>query len=285
VNSHPDNVNERARRVLEENRVAIFIVAYNAERHIKKVLERIPTWVAERLTEIFVIDDRSSDNTFAVATKVEWPSQYAPLKIFRTPYNQGYGGNQRLGYLYAIEQGFDIVVLLHGDGQIEIDQAVNTSKLGISGENRDLGFGCNLLQWAPAPGAKSTVFSPDQFLGSGWYRIESNGGEYLLWSEQRAIVRLPPIEGDGRLQLTMHAPIHPDGTVSDVTVEVSGKVIDKFRPTGANWVTKIIRIPEAVHRRMRAELVLSTDNPVILPNSDNRRVGEAFSYIGWRPSE
>src|SRR5262245_5110614 len=117
VNSHPDNVNERARLVLEENRVAIFIVAYNAEKHIKKVLGRIPTWVAERLTEIFVIDDRSSDNTFEVATKVEWPSQYAPLRIFRTPYNQGYGGNQRLGYLYAIEQGFDIVVLLHGDGQ------------------------------------------------------------------------------------------------------------------------------------------------------------------------
>jgi hypothetical protein len=83
----------------------------------------------------------------------------------------------------------------------------------------------------------------------------------------------------------MQAPIHPDGTVSDVTVEVSGKVIDKFRPAGANWVTKIIRIPEEVHRRMRAELVLSTDNPAPLPNSDNRRVGAAFSYIGWRPGE
>lgn len=117
MNGYMSNVNERAQRALEENRVAIFIVAYNAERHIKKVLERIPTWVAERLTEIFVIDDHSSDNTFAVAVNVEWPTQYAPLRIFRTPYNQGYGGNQRLGYLYAIEQGFDIVVLLHGDGQ------------------------------------------------------------------------------------------------------------------------------------------------------------------------
>lgn len=112
----PD-VNELARRVLEENRVAIFIVAYNAERHIERVLARIPTWIAERLAEIYVIDDYSTDNTIAAAERVDWPEHYAPLRLYRTPYNQGYGGNQRLGYLYAIEQGFDIVVLLHGDGQ------------------------------------------------------------------------------------------------------------------------------------------------------------------------
>ena len=41
MNDYLDNVSERARRVLEENRVAIFIVAYNAERHFKRVLERI----------------------------------------------------------------------------------------------------------------------------------------------------------------------------------------------------------------------------------------------------
>ncbi len=117
MKNHSKNVDELAQRALEENRVAIFIVAYNAERHIKKVLERIPPWVAEGLAEIFIIDDHSSDNTFSVAANVDWPSHYAPLRIFRTPHNQGYGGNQRLGYLYAIEQGFDVVVLLHGDGQ------------------------------------------------------------------------------------------------------------------------------------------------------------------------
>ena len=35
----------------------------------------------------------------------------------RTPVNQGYGGNQKLGYRYAIDNGFDIVALIHGDGQ------------------------------------------------------------------------------------------------------------------------------------------------------------------------
>jgi glycosyltransferase involved in cell wall biosynthesis len=117
MSSYSNQTDELARRTLEENRVAIFIVAYNAERHIEKVLKRIPAWIAENLAEIFIIDDHSTDNTVAVANKVEWPPHYAPLHIFRTPYNQGYGGNQRLGYLYAIERGIDIVILLHGDGQ------------------------------------------------------------------------------------------------------------------------------------------------------------------------
>ena len=29
----------------------------------------------------------------------------------------GYGGNQKIGYKYAIENNFDFVILLHGDGQ------------------------------------------------------------------------------------------------------------------------------------------------------------------------
>ncbi|MGH9858325.1 MAG: methyltransferase domain-containing protein, partial [Acidobacteriota bacterium] len=32
-------------------------------------------------------------------------------------FNRGYGGNQKLGYLYCVKNNFDIVVLLHGDGQ------------------------------------------------------------------------------------------------------------------------------------------------------------------------
>ncbi len=106
-----------ALKVLEENRVAVFIVAYNAEKHIESVLNRIPGWVAEKLAEVYVIDDHSSDNTFGVAELADWPKSNAPFRIYRTPYNQGYGGNQRLGYMYAIERGIDIVVLLHGDGQ------------------------------------------------------------------------------------------------------------------------------------------------------------------------
>src|SRR6202041_3948286 len=40
-----------------------------------------------------------------------------PLTALVNPINQGYGGNQKLGYRYAIENHFDFVALIHGDGQ------------------------------------------------------------------------------------------------------------------------------------------------------------------------
>jgi glycosyltransferase involved in cell wall biosynthesis len=110
-------IDKAALEVLQKNRVAIFIVAYNASKHIESVLNRIPSWVSEELAEIFLIDDSSKDDTASIASQINWPSSFAPLRVFRTPFNQGYGGNQKIGYNYSINQNFDIVVLLHGDGQ------------------------------------------------------------------------------------------------------------------------------------------------------------------------
>ena len=40
-----------------------------------------------------------------------------PLHVLFNPVNQGYGGNQKIGYHFAIKNDFDFVALLHGDGQ------------------------------------------------------------------------------------------------------------------------------------------------------------------------
>ena len=105
----------RSLEVASRLRVAVFVVAYNAESHIEETLRRIPPELADRLTAIYVIDDSSSDETTSRAAELK--GKIPGLEVFRTPYNQGYGGNQKLGYQYALRQGFDVVVLLHGDGQ------------------------------------------------------------------------------------------------------------------------------------------------------------------------
>lgn len=98
-------------------RIAIFIVAYNASSTLAKVLDRIPEAVWTRVEEVFVFDDESRDDTFQVGLDYKRNSQRANLHVFRNETNLGYGGNQIRGYQYAIQRGFDIVALLHGDGQ------------------------------------------------------------------------------------------------------------------------------------------------------------------------
>lgn len=97
-------------------RFLIFIVAYEAEGHIADVFERIPWSGLPEGCEVLVIDDASSDATFGAAQRAAADCPI-PVRVWKNPRNVGYGGNQKLGYQSAIEEGFEGVVLLHGDGQ------------------------------------------------------------------------------------------------------------------------------------------------------------------------
>ena len=98
-------------------RIGILIVAYNAVTTIAKVLERIPDDVWENVEEVVIFDDASHDHTYELAHGLKMLSGLEKLTIIKNDSNLGYGGNQKLGYKYFIDKGFDIVVLLHGDGQ------------------------------------------------------------------------------------------------------------------------------------------------------------------------
>jgi glycosyltransferase involved in cell wall biosynthesis len=108
---------QAAREVLRRKKVAIFIVAFQAERFITSVLDRIPPELRDLFAEILVIDDSSSDQTFETARGAGEQLGFSNVTVLRTPFNRGYGGNQKLGYLHAVKQGYDYVILLHGDGQ------------------------------------------------------------------------------------------------------------------------------------------------------------------------
>ncbi len=98
--------------------VLIFIVAYNAERTIQDVIERIPARLTDHDVEILIIDDSSRDRTFEISRTFGAGSAFRfPVTVLFNPVNQGYGGNQKIGFHYAIRKGFDVVALLHGDGQ------------------------------------------------------------------------------------------------------------------------------------------------------------------------
>ena len=100
---------------LHDKRLLIFIVAYNAETTIEKVLGRIPQSLRTENVKVLIIDDSSTDETFRNGLRYQRQTSGFKISVLRTPQNQGYGGNQKLGYRYAIDNHFDIVALLHGD--------------------------------------------------------------------------------------------------------------------------------------------------------------------------
>ena len=109
-----------ARDVNEANgglRIGVLVVAYNAVTTLKTVLERIPAAVYANIEEIAVFDDASDDATYELALGHKLISADSKLHVVRNGKNLGYGGNQKAGYRYFINKGFDVVVLLHGDGQ------------------------------------------------------------------------------------------------------------------------------------------------------------------------
>ena len=107
-------------------RLLIFVIAYYAESTLQWVLERIPAEVFDQYEcEVLIVDDASTDRTFEIGRAYQADHPDVPITVLRNTYNQGYGGNQKVGYAYAVEHGFDFVAMVHGDGQYAPEELPN----------------------------------------------------------------------------------------------------------------------------------------------------------------
>jgi len=88
-------------------RTIVVMPAYNAARTLERVYADVPKAVVD---EVIVVDDRSPDDTAAVARQL-------PVTLIEHERNTGYGGNQKTCYTEALRLGADVVVMLHPDYQ------------------------------------------------------------------------------------------------------------------------------------------------------------------------
>jgi glycosyltransferase involved in cell wall biosynthesis len=97
-------------------RVGVLVVAYNASSTLAATLSRLPDSFVKWVDHVLVCDDASADDTYEIGLKFRDESRF-PVTVVRHERNLGYGGNQKVGYRWALAHGLDVVVLLHGDGQ------------------------------------------------------------------------------------------------------------------------------------------------------------------------
>lgn len=92
-----------------KQKVVVVMPAYNAEKTLRKTYKDIPKKIVDG---IILVDDGSHDKTVKVAEKLG-------IKTFVHPQNRGYGGNQKTCYTMALNEGADVVVMIHPDYQYD----------------------------------------------------------------------------------------------------------------------------------------------------------------------
>ena len=120
--------------MLNNQSITVVMPAYRAA----KTLEY--TWLAtphDVVDEVLLVDDASDDETVAIAERLG-------IKIRRHPFNLGYGANQKTCYSDALEQGADIIIMLHPDYQYEPRLATAMAAM-ISSGVYDMVIGSRIL--------------------------------------------------------------------------------------------------------------------------------------------
>lgn len=110
--------------VPKEPKVLIAIPSYNCALQLPRVLDEIDQRLIDRVEEIAVIDNGSTQNTVEVALdyKKKRPMD-GKLKVFQNVDNYNLGGTHKVAFLRAKKLGFTHVVILHGDNQAKSDEA------------------------------------------------------------------------------------------------------------------------------------------------------------------
>jgi glycosyltransferase involved in cell wall biosynthesis len=184
--------------MLKSSRLLVFVVAYQAETTIEKVIHRIPASLSEDFdVEILIIDDSSQDATYEIGLDISRRFSI-PFKVtvLYNPANQGYGGNQKIGYHYAIENGFDYVALLHGDGQYPPERLLEMVRIARD-TPADAVFGSRMLEPGGAlkgkmplykfVGNRILTFTQNRLLGAKLSEFHSG---YRVYSV-RALAQIP----------------------------------------------------------------------------------------------
>src|ERR1700730_447276 len=92
--------------MINNNRIAVVMPAYNAEKTLEKTVRELPAVVDIKI----LVDDHSSDETVNLAKRLA-------LKVFVHDRNYGYGRNQQTCYREALAAGADVVIMVHPDYQ------------------------------------------------------------------------------------------------------------------------------------------------------------------------
>lgn len=137
---------------MKEHKILLFIPMYNCEKQIVRVLGQLTDEVCSYISEVILVNNRSTDGGEAAVKKyLEEHDLPISVKLLRNNDNYGLGGSHKVAFDYAVENGFDYVVVLHGDDQGDISNIMPHFK-DCSYENYDCFLGARFMRGSQLEG-------------------------------------------------------------------------------------------------------------------------------------
>lgn len=102
-------------------KILVFIPAYRCVAQITRVIDQFDERVQAWIDTVMVVDNQSPDGTLEAAIeRGKSVLQKCNFIGWRNDDNYGLGGSHKAAFRYAIEHGFDYLIVLHGDDQADI---------------------------------------------------------------------------------------------------------------------------------------------------------------------
>ncbi len=95
--------------MFKNKKIIVVMPAYNAAQTLKMTYDDV--MAQEIVDSVILVDDASNDETSSIARKLPKTRVHVHSK------NLGYGANQKTCYKMALEEGADIVIMVHPDYQ------------------------------------------------------------------------------------------------------------------------------------------------------------------------
>ena len=143
--------------------VLIIIPAYNEEKNIVSLLEKLEQPEIAQIADVLIMNDASSDATNYVVKKRNH-------EVVTHVFNLGYGSGLQLGYKYAVRKDYRYVIQMDADGQHDVCNIPKIYKeLQTEDENGylpDIVLGSRFIE-----GSSDFSVSFAKKIAFGWFRI------------------------------------------------------------------------------------------------------------------
>jgi glycosyltransferase involved in cell wall biosynthesis len=150
-------------------RILVFIPAYRCETQITRVIDQFDTRVQAWVDTVVVMDNRSPDHTLEAAiARGKEKLTGCRFIAWRNDDNYGLGGSHKAAFRYAVAQGFDYLVVLHGDDQADIRDLIPQLEAGAHTQG-DCLLGARFMR-------------DSQLKGYSWFRTFGNHVYNTLFS-------------------------------------------------------------------------------------------------------